>query len=166
MKAICTDPHSHSIWGCGSVWMWTSFTCRGCRSICYFLMGFWLKSVQSLPGSCRHTTHVLPGWWFHEPPQQIGLPWQQLGFQHCHSLSTHKQEQWDVERSRGKQNVLGERGGCLTGNDSGVTFTGNTTDETDIVENVGDNVSYCFTGMKTLTSTNRTLFTRFSCHEK
>lgn len=67
-------------WSFLQVGQWgISHTCHGCRSVCYFLMGFWLKSVQSLPGSCHHTMHALPGWWFHEPPQQTGLPWQQLG---------------------------------------------------------------------------------------
>lgn len=67
--------------------MWVTPTFRGCRSVCYSLMGFWLISVQSLPGSCHHTMHSLPGWWFHEPPQQTGLPWQQLAFQLFPSLT-------------------------------------------------------------------------------
>lgn len=98
-----------------------SFTCRGCRSIYYFLMGFWLKSVQSLPGSFHHTRHVLPGWWFHEPPQQTGLPWQQLGSQLCFSPSTREEEQWHVRDYRQED----DRGDCLTENDSGVTFDSN-----------------------------------------
>lgn len=67
-------------------------TCRGCRSTCYFLKGFWLRSVQLLPRSSHHTMRVWPGWWCHEPPQQTELPWQQLGFHRQYSLTTQEQE--------------------------------------------------------------------------
>lgn len=79
------------------------FTCHGCMSVCCSRRGFWLRSVQSLPGSCPHTRRAWPGWWSHGPPQQTGSPWQQLDFQLVYPLSKTTTT-WDCAgRARGER---------------------------------------------------------------